>query len=68
MRLEIKTLRSKHFEEPLKRWWRPSERRAARKSLVLLERAYDDIYKETQKQLAREIFFGESFSKKEWKP
>lgn len=67
MKLEIRTLRSKHFEERLKHWWRPSDRRAARMSLPILENAYDEIYRDTQRQLTEEIFFGESYVRKDWR-
>lgn len=60
MRLEIKTFRSEHFAVRLKRWWLPSDRKAARLALKLAESDHEEIFRETSKRLAREWFFGEN--------
>lgn len=36
-------------------------------SLPILENAYDEIYRDTQRQLTEEIFFGESYVRKDWR-
>jgi len=66
MKLEIKTLRSEWFEIRPKRWWSRKDRKAARLSLELLDSQREEIFKETSKRLAQELFFGSSYVKKDW--
>jgi hypothetical protein len=67
LKLEIRTLRSEYFEIRPKHWWSQKDRKAARLSLKVLESQREEVFKETSKRLARELFFGESYVRKDWK-
>lgn len=57
-RPQVRTLRSENFALRVKRWWEPSERKATRLSLAVLENQAEDSRKTCSRQVSEQMLYG----------
>lgn len=58
VRPQVRVLRSQHFEARPKKWWKPSDRKAARVGLAVMEHNIDDFRREMQRKMSNFLLYG----------
>ena len=59
--MELRTLRSEHFQIKPKQWWRPSVRKAARLSLKVMESHVKEHEAEMQRRSMDLLLYGTAY-------